>query len=314
MRRTTAAALVAALATGLGLVAPAGAAAPTTELQPQRLDRGPDVAVAHVEDFDFVAGDLRVDLAGRVVRVIGESGDGWVVGTDRRRVIRIEPDGSTRTLLRKVDVTLTTLSEDGSRLVTLDHPARRRTAVQTFSALDGSAGPERTFGGWPEVVTADERQVLVRHDGRLVRWRTGPDRVRLVTRRLSALASIEHDLLETYTKDPYVGGCVRMVRLSDLADTVWRSCSQRVVALSPDGTRMLTVGILVDGLGPNEIDLRRTDGKRLATWTTNWFGGWQWESPDAVLLQVNGQRKSSTVRCVLDACENASDPVKVQMP
>jgi hypothetical protein len=67
-------------------------------------------------------------------------------------------------------------------------------------------------------------------------------------------------------------------------------------------------------VGPGGITLRTLSGKRLATWTTGWFGGWQWESPGTVLLQVNGGRKSATVRCTLAECENATDPVKVTSP
>jgi hypothetical protein len=104
------------------------------------------------------------------------------------------------------------------------------------------------------------------------------------------------------------------VRLSDPGTTVWRSCKERVAAISPDGTQLLTFHILTDGVGPGRINLRTLRGKRLATWTTGWFSGWQWESPGTVLLEVNGTRKFATVRCTLAACENATDPVKVTPP
>ena len=104
------------------------------------------------------------------------------------------------------------------------------------------------------------------------------------------------------------------MRLSDLGDTVWRSCRDRVAAVSPDGTRMVTFDILTDGLGPGVVHLREIDGTKLATYSTNWFSGWEWESPSTLLLDVNGQRKFATVRCTLGACENATDPVKVSAP
>ena len=107
---------------------------------------------------------------------------------------------------------------------------------------------------------------------------------------------------------------MRLVRLSDVDTTVWRSCKERVAAISPDGTQMLTFHILTDGLGPGEISLREIDGNRLATYATNWFSGWEWESPGTLLLDVNGRRKLATVRCALAACENATDPVKVPAP
>jgi hypothetical protein len=131
---------------------------------------------------------------------------------------------------------------------------------------------------------------------------------------MSGLASIEHDLLSIYTKDPYLGGCTKLVRLSAPRMKVWKSCRDRVAAISPDGTQMLTFHILTDGLGPGVIHLRQIDGSRLATYRTGWFSGWGWESPGTLLLDVNGKRKSATVRCTLAACENATDPVKVRMP
>ena len=36
--------------------------------------------------------------------------------------------------------------------------------------------------------------------------------------------------------------------------------------------------------------------------------------PGTLLLDVNGTNTSATVRCTVDACENATDPVKVEAP
>lgn len=317
MIRTTAAALTAAVA----LAAPA-AAAPGTDLQPQRLDRGPDVALAHVEDGTFVDGTRRVALPGNAGEVLGASGDAWVVSTWREnavgerlraRVVRLEADGSIRTLARGAEAYAPVLAEDGSRLVTTSGPSRRAT-VTVRSAADGTEVASRRFTGYPEVVTADARRVLVDTTARLADWRPARDRVRTLTTRLTGLASIEHDLLETYSRDPYLGGCTRLVRLSAPDAVEWRSCRDRVAALSPDGEEMLTFGILTDGLGPGEITLRSTTGVRKASWRTGWFGDWRWESPGTVLLGVNGRRLAATVRCTVDACENATDPVPTEAP
>lgn len=323
MRLTRTAGLaLAALTTALTLVAPAQAAAPTVELQPHELGRGADIAIPHIDDGDFVDGSRRVELPGTVADIIGPSGDAWVVATHRtnrvgewrnRRVVRVEEDGAVRGVLRDVDAPTLVLSEDGSRLVG-PTSSKRRTTIRVWSAVDGSVIAERTFSGYPGVVAADARKVLVNTVERLAVWRVGAGKVRTVTRRLTGLASIEHDLLTTYTKDPYLGGCTEMVRLSDLDEVVWRSCKDRVATISPDGSRILTFHILTDGLGPGEIHLRTTSGRKLATYTTNWFSDWGWESPDTLLLDVNGQRKFATVRCTLDACENATDPVKVSAP
>jgi hypothetical protein len=323
MRLTRTAGLaLAALTTAITLVAPAQAAAPTVELQPDRLGRGADIAIPHIDDGDFVDGSRRVELPGTVADIIGRSGDAWVVATHRtnkvgewrnQRVVRVEQDDTVREVLRDVDPATLVLSEDGSRLVG-PTTGNRRTTIAVWSATDGSVVAERSFSGYPAVVTADARRVLVDTTERLALWRAGAGTVRTVTRRDTGLASFEHDLVATYTKDPYLGGCTELVRLTDLDTVVWRSCKQRVAALSPDGTRMVTFHILTDGLGPGEVDLRTIGGKKLATYTTNWFSGWEWESPTALLLTVNGQRKASIVRCTLGSCENATDPVKVSAP
>ena len=312
--------LAATLAVG---VAPAQATAPTVDLQPQQLARGADVAVPHIEGGDFVDGARRVALPGTDARVLGASGDAWLTATwvtnqvgerRRSRVLRVEADGTVRTVFVGFEAPSALLSEDGSRLVTVAETGRRRAAVTVRSAADGTEVASRVFDGWPQALAADDRRVVVQTARRSVLWRVGADRVRTVTRGYSGVVSLQHDLFATYTKDPYLGGCARLARLSDLDATVWRSCRERVAAISPDGTQLLTFPILTDGVGPGEISLRTVRGKRLATWTTGWFSGWQWESPGTVLLEVNGQRRSATVRCTRGQCENATDPVRVQVP
>lgn len=318
---TTALAALAVSAT-VGLPA-ARAAAPTVDLQPQALARGADVAVPHVEDGVLVDGERRIELPGTDGEVLGASGVAWVaatwtdnrVGEQRRaRIVRVEPDGAVRTIFVGPESRWALLSEDGSRLLTTAESGYRRAAVTVRSATDGAEVRSRVFDGWPQAVTADERKVVVQTMRRTVLWRVGPDRVRTVTRDAAGAVSIEHDLLATSTNDPYIGGCTRLVRLSDPGTTVWRSCKERVAAISPDGTQLLTFHILTDGVGPGRITLRTLRGKRLATWTTGWFSGWQWESPGTVLLEVNGTRKAATVRCTLGDCDNATDPVKVTPP
>jgi hypothetical protein len=321
MHRSVLAVLCTALAAGAALAVPAQAATPTVELQPDRLTRGPDIAIAHVEDGVLVDGARRVDLPGTDAELLGASGDAWVASTWRtnavgetrsRRIVRVEADGSIRELLRPLEVHGTTLSEDGSHLLAVG--GGRTSQVTVWSAVDGTEIASRTFRRYPEVVTADGRKVLVRTVERLQWWRVGRDSVRTVTRGLTGQASIAHDLLVTYTKDPYLGGCTRLARLSRPGTTVWRSCRDRVAAFSPDGTQMLTFHILTDGLGPGEVRLRELDGTRLATYRTNWFSGWEWESPGTVLLDANGARKYAVVRCALADCEDATDPVKVSVP
>jgi hypothetical protein len=321
MRRSLLTVLTAALAVGGAFAVPAQAAAPTVDLQPHQLARGTDIAIPHIEDGALVDGARRIDLPGTDAELLGASGDAYVASTWRTnavgetrspRIVRVEADGSIRELLRPLEAHGTALSEDGSRLIATS--GDRTSTVVVWSAVDGTEVASRTFRRYPEVVAADGRKVLVRTVERLQWWRVGRDSVRTVTRALTGPASIEHDLLVTYTEDPYLGGCTRLARLSRPATTVWRSCRDRVAAFSPDGTQMLTFPILTDGLGPGEVRLRRVDGTRLATYRTSWFSGWEWEAPGTLLLDVNGSRKYAVVRCTLDDCEDATDPVPVQAP
>jgi hypothetical protein len=321
MRRTMTTALLAVLAAGTALALPAQAAAPTVDLQPQQLARGADVAVPHIEDGDFVDGDRRVELPGTVARVIGRSGESWLVGTsnvDRnrnRRVVRVDADGTVTDVLRNIDTGSVIISADGSTLAWQRYVSRgRKVITYAASAADGtvlgSRGPARSTS----LLDVDATRLVLSAGDRVFEWEPTSGRTRTVVKKMAGMASIEHDLLTVYTKDPYLGGCTQLVRLSKPRQKVWTSCKERVAAFSPDGTEVLTFHILTDGLGPSEIHLRETDGTRLASYTTSWFGDWGWEAPGTVLLEVNGKRRSATVRCTLGACDNATDPVKVQAP
>src|SRR5690606_9372686 len=140
------------------------------------------------------------------------------------------------------------------------------------------------------------------------------DRVRTLTRRWGYRADLSADRLASYTKDPYLGGCTRITRVTRPRRTLWRSCRERVDTFSPDGRRMATIHILADGLGPNEVWQRKVRGRLLARYTTSWFGLLRWEGPRILLLDVNGRSKAATVRCRIARCENATDPVPVTHP
>ncbi|RYB96306.1 hypothetical protein EUA06_01630 [Nocardioides glacieisoli] len=321
MRRSTTTVLVTALAAAAALTVPAQAAAPAVELQPDRLSRGADVAVPHIEDGDFVDGDRRVELPGTVARVVGEVDGGWLVATNNvdrkrnRRLVRVEADGAVVDVLRDIDVSTVILSADGSTLAWQQSVSGgRKTITYAYDVADAAVTGKKGPGPYVSLLDVAADRVVLGAGKRVLQWKPSTGKQRTVVRKLAGSASIEHDLLSVYTKDPYDGGCTKLVRLSKPRVKVWKSCRDRIAAFSPDGTELLTFHILTDGLGPSAIHLREVDGTTLATWTTGWFSGWEWESTGTVLLEVNGKRKSATVRCVLAECENASDPVDVQAP
>lgn len=322
MRRSRlATALSTALVGGALLVPPAGAAVPTVDLQPEQLTRGADIAIPHIDQGDFVDGARRVELPGTVARVIGKAGDAWLVGTsnvDRnrnRRVVRVEADNTVVTILRNIEESTAILSADGSTLAFQQFVNMgRKVITHVASATDGAALAEKGPGGQVRVLDVSDKQVLLASGTRVFRWRFLADRTKTVVKKFAGFADFEHDLLEFFTRDPYNGGCAKLVRLSDPTTRLWRSCDDRIQEVSPDGSQLVTTDLLADGLGPGRFTLREIDGTELATYTTGWFDGLEWESADTLLLGVNGRKLSATVRCTLTACENATDPVKVQSP
>ncbi len=322
MRHHRLATVLTALLVGGTLLAPsAGAAVPTTDLQPQKLARGADIAIPHIEEGDFVDGTRRVELPGTVARVIGQAGDAWLVGTgnvDRkrnRRVVRVEADGTVTTILSNVDTYTVILSADGSTIAWQRFVNGGRKAVTyAASSADGEVLGEKGPTAPHRLLDVSDDRVLLGGWKRTLQWRFTTDRTRTVVKKGANVADIEHDLLAFYTRDPYAGGCTKLVRLSDPSTKLWRSCDHRVWDISPDGTRLATIDLLSDGVGPGVVTIREIDGSAVARYSTGWFSSVEWESPDIVLLGVNGTKKSATVRCTATACENATDPVPTMFP
>ena len=322
MRRSRlATALVTAFVGAALLAPPAGAAVPTIDLQPENLTRGADIAVPHIDEGDFVDGTRRVELPGTFARVIGKAGDAWLVGTDavegkrNRRVVRVEADGTVMTILTNIDHYTAILSADGSTIAWQQF-ADMGGKVTTYAAssADGEVLGEKGPANPARLLDVSADRVLFAGNTRAFQWKFAADRTRTLVKKLVGFADIEHDLLEFFTRNPYNGGCAKLVRLSDPTTKIWRSCVDRVQEVSPDGTRFVTTDLLADGVGPGRFTLREMDGTELAIYTTGSFVRIAWESPTTVLLDVNGLKKFATVRCTLTACENATDPVRAKLP
>ncbi len=299
-------------------------AATSIDLQPEDLGRGADVRVAHIADGDFVLGDRTVDVGGGRASVLGQSGKAWLVGTSneagsaRFRILRVKPDDSVRVIRRGVSYYEMTLSENGRFLAHVGRGTRDAVPVRVFSSRTGDLMAERDFANYPEVVAMAGPEVLVSSWGPenigVRSWDFETGAIRTISRQPANIVDVGADLLATYTDDPYSGGCVRLSRLSSPTTRLWRSCRERVVAVSPDGDRMATVDLLSDGIGPGKVRERETDGTLLGDYTTGWFGQIAFEDDTDLLLEVFGDTLSSTVRCSEGSCANASDPVKVRQP
>lgn len=320
-------ALVLAAATtalvGTAMMAPTQAAAPV-DLQPEDLSRGSDIAIAHIEDGDFVLGDRTVDVGGGRAYLLGKAGKAWLVGTSdedgggKYRIVRVKADDTITVIKRGISFFELKLSENGRYFVLAGRGSRKALPIRVFSSRTGELKTERDFPNYPSVIGMDGPRVLLSTwttgDTGIKTWDTRTDTVTKISRRPANLVDIGNDLLASYTKDPYLDGCMVVSRLSDPSTRLWRSCTERVAAFSPDGDRIATVHILSDGIGPGEVWERELDGTLLGDYTTGWFGRIAFEDDTDLLLEVNGDTQSSTVRCSEGDCENATDPGAVQEP
>ncbi len=313
LRAFTLTAVVATFA-GTAFVAPAATAA-STDLQPEKLSRGADIAIPHIEGTEFVDGDRRVKVGGEQAHLIGRAGRAWLVGTTnsqgsaKYRVVRVKPDNSTKVIKRGVAFWEMSVSQNGKYLINIGAAKRKLTPVRVYSTSSGKLKFERDFASYPDALGMDGSRVLLSTWGKGVSWwDTASGKVTRVTKKTANFVDLSNDLLATYTKDPYKNGCVVLSRLSSPSTRLWKSCDERIDAISPDGERMATVDLLADGIGPSRVWERQIDGTLLGSYTTNYFGRIGFESDTDLLLEVNGDLKQSTVRCSAGACKNATDP------
>jgi hypothetical protein len=312
-----AAGLTTLVVTGTAVAVPA-----TTEIKPGALPRGADVAIPHLEGKTIVDGDVRVRVRGATVRLLGKSGASYVVNTLKRdftvsRLLRVEADG-TKTVLaegREAQLAEPLLSSDGLRVLALRYRGKG-TTVRAWSVATGQVAATRHFSGFPNILDARGDRVLLGVWGRgTLSWDMAADSVVRLTKRVGGAASLEDDLLSSYTADPYQGGCTVVSRISDTGDDLWKSCKERVESFAPGGLRMVTVHLLSDGIGPNEASVRTVSGRLVSRYSVQgWFGALTFESPKALLLETNGKKQATTARCVKAACERAEDLRPVEMP
>lgn len=298
----------------LGSAAPAAAAVPETELRPAQLERGPDVAVPHLEKHTVVDGDVRIPIDAGAVLLFGKSGDDYVVGTankeyaGRFRVHRYTADGDRTLLLRDLPIYELTLSDDGAHLAYSRFTDSRATRLKVFDATDGDLVASRRVRGFVSVLDVDGGLLVLGgwSPERTFSWDPVADTVAAISDRSGYEADISADRLAVMTKDPYLDGCSVVSTLGAPDERLWRSCRRRVDTFSPTGDRMATIHILSDGIGPSDVWLREDTGEALAHYSARWFGPLDWESDESLLLDTYGRKKAATVRCVVADCERAS--------
>jgi hypothetical protein len=309
----TLAAVVAAAAAAVApaLVAAPAVAKPAIVLTPGGLPRGADVTIPHLDGKTVVDGAVRVRVRAPMVRLLGKSGPAYVVGTANAqgghgRIFRVAADG-TRTLLAKAHPFETLLSGDGATVVTTRFGRTPRSTIRVYDATTGARVGAGRFTGYASALDAHGDRVLVGSINRTLLWTTSTGSVAVVSRDGGYVGDLSADVVGTFTKDPYDGGCSEVRRITT-GVRLWRSCTEQVAAFNADATRIATIGILSDGPGPGRVDARTIEGKALGRYQVRagWFGAIEFESPTALLLEVNGARKAFTARCTGTSCERAS--------
>lgn len=313
LTRTLALAATGAIALSLT----AGPAQAATTLDITSLPRGADSTAPHVEGKTLVDGTLRVPIQGAEVSLVGEAGTGYVVASLDRRgtgtLLRVESDGSIRSL-GKGDPYSSVVSSDGTRVVAVRYKRSGKITLKVQDAVSGGVLGRRSVVDYPNVLDVSGSKVYLGGfygdtKGTLV-WDTTTDQVTKVSRRIGYRADAAHDLLATYTRDPYRGGCTVLSRLSNPLVKLWKSCDDTIGEFSTDGTHMATYFILTDGIGASGVSVRTVTGAVEGEYKTKrngYVGTLQFEDPDTLLIDATVGRKSATVRCTGSACELASD-------
>lgn len=278
-----------------------------TRLHPARLDRGPDTRLLHAERRVIVDGDRRVRVhTPDRISLLGRTGRQYVVvAFDRSyehwQVLRVKRSGETVRLARgRRFVPDPVLSADGSH-VALMSMIGRRTRIKVVDTGSGEVLRDRRFRGAVEIEDYGTRRLLLDRFafGRTSTfwWNPHNNRQRRITGKAAYIADIAADRLGVITRDDVDGLCQKVVRLSRPGHTLWSSCSERALAFSATGRRMVTTNINADGLGPRVVQVRGRHGAVQHTYRADYFGFLRWESDRHLLMEVGGSRTTAAVRC-----------------
>ena len=147
-------------------------------------------------------------------------------------------------------------------------------------------------------------------------WNPFTDRTPRIARHSGYFADVSADRVGVFLGDPYRGACQKVMTLRRPRTTLWRSCTDRALAVSPGGDRLVSSHILADGPGPNLVQVRARHGRVLDTYRAVWFGTLHWEDDRRLLLQVAGRKVAAMTRCTVRRCERISEvyPIRNRDP
>ncbi len=290
--------------------------AAATQVDPADLERGPDATAAYVDGHTIHDDGTTTRVRGGSVQLLGTRPDGRYVvlvhRDDRWQVRAQKPEGSSRKILGDVPGSFdVVLGGDGTTLVTgrFKSRPRRHTLLRAYDSTSGVLLGTRKRQGYLNPLDADSSTVVyAAENGPVVAWDLAAGTGDRVSRRYGYRADLENDRLVVFTKDPYEGGCTRVSLLSDTSQVLWRSCDEAVRAISSDGSHLLTVFLLSDGLGPSEVHVRTVEGEETGRYEVDgFFERFLFEDGDTVLLGAVTRESRGLARCDAGDCELASD-------
>lgn len=318
--RLTAVLVTALLALPLAGAVPAAADGyPAGErIRPGALARGADTPLLHLVDRTIVDGDTRVDVAGADhVTLLGRSGGDYLVVTSDSnfanwRLQRVTDLGEQTVVAAGRASQPSAHLADGGRHVVLEVQRRRGTVLRVVDSVTGRSVARRSFANVSVLDFAARRMVLAQWQqgatpGRTFWWNPFTDRTPRVARHSGYIADVSANRVGVFLGDPYQGGCQKVMTLRRPRTTLWRSCTDRALSLSPGGDRLVSSHILTDGPGPYVVQVRARRGRVLDTYRSEWFGTLHWENDRRLLLQVAGRKAAAMARCTVRACERIAD-------
>jgi hypothetical protein len=317
MRRllTTTTALL-ALAAPMVTTAASGAAPADVQIKPGAIKRGPDIAGAHLDGTTIVEGEISIKLKARRAILYGKWDTNYVVATGDRewgnvKLWRVAASGAKKKLAEFIDPFNTVLDPDGGQVAYSYGDATQKPTIAVYDLQQDDEVAVNAFASLPQLLDFDEGLVVASFFDfkvKTITWDTVSDETLKLNKKVSNFASVVHNLLGFYSKDPFLGGCQVLTHLDDVTDVIWTNCKERIDAVSPDGKRVATIPLLSDGIGPADVMVRKRGGAPLAHYSiAGWFGRIWWETPTKLLMESNGKTQSAVVRCKVAVCNRATD-------
>jgi hypothetical protein len=180
------------------------------------------------------------------------------------------------------------------------------TRVLAVRSSDGTVVGAHRFRGTLQVLDVGRRVLL---DGfrpdRTIRWRPATDRVTATRGLQLAQADLSRDRAVVIVRDEvhgFDGICFAYAPLSSPTQELWRSCDDKPLSFSPDGSLVVSTFIEADGPGTGMLQVRaaETNAVRATLRTGGFFVFPYWADDDAFLVHTWRKGRAAIVRVARD--------------